>query len=188
MKGNKKEEQRSILRRLLKEKISLFNDDYMLKSSIHICEFIQNFIELKDGVKDIFVYNSYENEVKTDGIISFLLDGGYNVYLPIVRGSDMYAVKINKDTKYITGAYGISEPVGEIYDGGFDIAITPMLAFDKDKNRMGKGKGYYDRFFALNSVKLRLGVAFSRQRVESVYPMEHDVPMDVIITEEGICE
>ena len=67
------------------------------------------------------------------------------------------------------------------------MAVTPMLAFDKDKNRMGKGKGYYDRFFASHNVKIKVGLAFSAQKAVSVYPESHDVPMDVIITEEGIC-
>jgi len=189
MKDNAKEENdRSLLRRRMKETLSSLGKEYISGSSIHICEFLKKYIRSKDGVKDVFIYNSYGSEVKTDKIILFLSDGGFNVYLPIVRGDDMYAVAVNKDTKYVIGDYGISEPLGEAYTGGFDMAVTPMLAFDKDKNRMGKGKGYYDRFFASHDVKIKVGLAFSAQETVSVYPESHDVPMDVIITEEGICE
>ena len=137
----------------------------------------------------VFVYNSYGNEVVTRDIISKLLDTNVRVYLPVVRGDIMETMRITHDTQYVIGAYGIEEPVGDKYDGDFDLSITPLLAYDRQLNRMGKGKGYYDRFFSCHNVELIVGLAFSCQEFESVFPEAHDIKMNAIINEgEVICE
>jgi len=67
--------------------------------------------------------------------------------------------------------------------GPFDLVIVPLLGFDDDGNRLGRGKGWYDRFLALQPKALKVGVAFETQRVESIPVEVHDVALDVVCTE-----
>ena len=72
-----------------------------------------------------------------------------------------------------------------------DIIIVPILAFDKDKFRLGYGKGYYDRYLnkyiKLHKDIMTVGVAFSFQKHNKLPINKNDVKMDFILTEKGIC-
>ena len=73
-----------------------------------------------------------------------------------------------------------------------DIIIVPMLAFDKQKFRLGYGKGYYDRYLKkyIKQYKkntMTVGVAFSSQKHNKLPINKNDVKMDFILTEKGIC-
>lgn len=74
-------------------------------------------------------------------------------------------------------------PLAEVVDP--DLIITPLLAFDDFGGRLGQGGGYYDRTFAARPDAIRIGFAFSGQRVERL-PMErHDVRLHGVLTEVG---
>jgi len=72
-----------------------------------------------------------------------------------------------------------------------DIIIVPILAFDKEKFRLGYGKGYYDRYLKkyIKQYKdtITVGVAFSFQKHNKLPINKNDVKMDFILTEKGIC-
>lgn len=140
------------------------------------------------NAKSIFVYLSFENEVNTAAIVSDALMKGKAVYVPAVEGKNMYAVKINAETEYKNDCFGIRTPLnGEPYDGEIDVALVPLVGFDRMKHRLGRGRGYYDRYlFGKNIVKIAL--AFSAQEIEKAETDEKDVLMDYIVTEEEICE
>ena len=71
----------------------------------------------------------------------------------------------------------------------FDLIIVPCLGFDKNLHRLGLGAGFYDRFLADQTNTLKIGLCFAAGFVKSSLPREpHDVPLDKIITEEGIME
>ena len=86
--------------------------------------------------------------------------------------------------------YGMLEPI-KAETKIPDIIIVPLLAFDKDKYRLGYGKGYYDRY--LNKYikqyedTITVGVAFSFQKHNKLPINKNDVKMDFILTEKGIC-
>ena len=90
-------------------------------------------------------------------------------------------LKINK--------YGILEPV-KSRQYVPDIMLVPMLSFDKDKYRLGYGKGYYDRYLNKNLKKfkkiLTIGVAFSFQKYHKLPINNKDVKLNYILTEKGI--
>jgi 5-formyltetrahydrofolate cyclo-ligase len=65
----------------------------------------------------------------------------------------------------------------------YDLVIVPVLAYDDEFNRLGRGAGWYDRFLATQPDTQTIGLAFSCQRVESIPIEEFDVPMDEVITE-----
>ncbi len=87
--------------------------------------------------------------------------------------------------------YGIGEPVGpqgKLLKGvDLDLVVVPTVAFTQDAHRIGMGGGYYDRAFGQQSHRsvCLVGVAFDCQEAE-FKPQEHDVTMDVIVTESAI--
>ncbi|MDE5618013.1 MAG: 5-formyltetrahydrofolate cyclo-ligase [Clostridia bacterium] len=145
----------------------------------------------KENCGAVCIYNALPQEAATRSIIDYALDKGIKVYLPVVRGDDMYLVRASEDTRYVNGAYGISEPEGEELAPEqlkIDIVFTPMLAFTDAMGRIGKGKGYYDRFFLRCNGAKRIGIAYSIQYVQGVDMQAHDVRMQKIITEKGISD
>ena len=67
-----------------------------------------------------------------------------------------------------------------------DLIVVPLLAFDKSKNRLGYGKGYYDKFLSKNKDILTIGVAFSFQKSKKIKTSKLDIKMNNILTEKGI--
>lgn len=135
----------------------------------------------------ICIYNSLPSEADTKALIEYYRSK-CDVYLPVVEGEDMLLVKVGKDSKFSIGAFGISEPIGERLlpkSVNPDVTVTPLLGVDKKLNRLGKGKGYYDRYFASVDT-LKVGLAFNEQVLERIDTDEWDCPLDVLITPKGI--
>jgi len=88
-----------------------------------------------------------------------------------------------------TNIYGLLEPAIKTNSLIPDIILVPLLAFDKNKNRLGYGKGFYDRFLTkfLNRRKIiTIGVAFSFQKYNKVPTSSGDVRLDYILTDKGL--
>ena len=171
-------------RKFVKEKLALLDNKDML--SRIICSKVK---ALKLDCKSILLYKALSTEVNVDELIQYYLDK-CEVYLPKVKGDDIVLIQVNKDTIYESGAFGIKEPVGlEINPGDvkIDICITPLLAFDESLNRLGKGKGYYDRFFSKCECK-KIAVAFEVQKLDLIDAEAHDKKLDLVVTEERIYE
>ncbi len=115
---------------------------------------------------------------------------------PIVEGEDMRFGYVRRDTndgspQTTVGPYGLQEPDGSPVElERVGLVLVPLLAFDSEGNRLGSGKGFFDRFFAENPVlKQRaviIGVAFEAQRVRDVPTESHDYRLDAVVTEAGI--
>ena len=139
------------------------------------------------SAKTIMLYHSLPDEVDTHTIVDSLLMSGKTILLPRVTGEGtMELHRYNGPKDMQVGAYGIMEPTGEVYTdySNIDLAVVPGVAFDHDGNRMGRGKGYYDRFLPLIPDKEKIGVCFPFQMITSIPAEEHDIRMDEIITSE----
>lgn len=148
-----------------------------------------NFMELKE-YKSYFIYNSIKSEVDTKKIINYLLDKKKDVYLPVCEDKNMYLVKIDKDTVYKNGPFNILEPIGQKVDinsACIDVCVTPLLAYDKNLNRLGKGGGFYDRFFE-KAHCLKVGLAYSAQYIDIIDVDKWDIKLDILINEKGLYE
>ena len=146
-----------------------------------------NLLSLGLEVKSVCIYNALDSEVSTETLIEYFIRNA-TVYLPVVRGEDMLLVQVNKDTEYEIGDYGISEPKGRELSPEqvkIDLCITPMLAGDKELNRLGKGKGYYDRFFDKCEC-VKVGLCFDCQMVDKIDAEPWDKKMDYIVTDKEI--
>lgn len=133
-------------------------------------------------------------EVPTHGFIQEMLATGKRVALPYCKNNcvDLGMGEIIDFVHDVAcGRYGIPEPVMRLRDavspGDLDLVICPGVAFDVYGGRLGRGKGYYDRFLAAIQGRIPLwGCAFSCQIYHGRLPIDHcDVPMDRIVTEDG---
>lgn len=113
---------------------------------------------------------------------------GREVALPRVEGGEMRMFFARGPEELVRGAFGVMEPPGGANAAsptGFDLILVPGLAFDRSGGRLGRGRGYYDRFLAAAS-GLKAGVCFDDQLVGDVPREAHDVAMDVLVTPSGI--
>ncbi|MDE5755562.1 MAG: 5-formyltetrahydrofolate cyclo-ligase [Clostridia bacterium] len=154
------------------------------RQSEQVARLLQNVV-LPSG--SICIYNSLPSEVDTKQIIEYFCQRR-EVYLPVVDGEDMLLVKVDKDTQYQVANWGIYEPIGKRYlpsEIRPAVTVTPLLGVDEKLNRLGKGKGYYDRYFqSLDTFKV--GLAFEEQVVDKVICDPWDKPLDMLITSKGI--
>ena len=141
--------------------------------------------EFKDAETVLF-YISYDGEVFTHDMI---LESFYkkNIIVPISNPSDssLTLSHLKSWEELSIGSYDILEPrvekIRKISIDDIDLIIVPGVAFDTKGNRMGHGKGYYDRLLKNAKVPI-VALAFEFQIVENVPTDEHDKPVDIIIT------
>ena len=129
----------------------------------------------------ILIYWATSDELPTQDIIARWCREK-QMLLPAIEGNKLVLKRYLPDGKLIQKNLGIWEPdMSEKYEGKVDMVIVPGVAFDKRKNRLGRGKGYYDRFFR-KQLPVKIGVGFDCQLVPRVPILKHDIPMDKIVT------
>ena len=136
------------------------------------------------SAQTVLLYCSLPDEVDTRLVLSRLVRMGKHVLLPaVVDGMQMELRSYGSEAALREGAYHIWEPVGERFldYGRIDVAVVPGMAFDADGHRLGRGKGYYDRFLPLCSRAWRIGLCFDFQLLPHVPADGHDVCMDEVI-------
>jgi len=150
------------------------------KNADTVFQKIESFPEFQKA-KTILIYWSTPGELPTKLIIEKWCSAK-EILLPSVQGDDIKIKRYSSENKMKQGNAGIWEPEpADNYMGSIDLVIVPGIAFDRRKNRLGRGKGYYDRFL-LNSKAIRWGVGFDFQLFNSVPCSSNDIPMDKIIT------
>lgn len=147
---------------------------------------VDAFLSLDEykNAKCIMTYVSFNDEVDTFKIIDDAINKGKRVAVPKVLGDDMFASEINSLNDLEAGRFGILEPKSFKEISNIDICIVPGLAFDKKLNRLGYGKGYYDRFLAGLNV-LKIGLCYIDSVLDEIPVYETDIAMDLIVTEKG---
>ncbi|MDE5608634.1 MAG: 5-formyltetrahydrofolate cyclo-ligase [Muribaculaceae bacterium] len=131
---------------------------------------------------NILVYYSLPDELSTLEFID-RWHGRKHFFLPRVNGLDLDILPYER-TRLHLGAFRIEEPLGdETADiADIDLIIVPAVAFDPQGNRVGRGRGYYDRLLA-RAKSVTIGVGYDFQLFDSVETEPHDIPLDIVITE-----
>lgn len=176
-------DKRTIRKEILKLRNSLSEEMRAYYSSI-ISGKINKLPEY-NHFQDILIYASYQSEVITDDIINDALKKGKNVYLPRVEGEDMSFYMIGSRDELISGSYGIREPEPDENKRFYKeeaLMIMPLSVFDRQGNRLGYGKGFYDRFLSIHKGIYKIGIAYHIQEHEIV-PEKTDIKMDMIETD-----
>ncbi len=141
-------------------------------------------LDIYEKAKVIALYHSLNDEVDTRLLINESLKNKI-VLLPRIIDDKMVFIMVNNNTIYDKSNLGVIEPIGKEYDKDIDLIIVPGVAFDNNLNRLGFGKGYYDRYLIDKNIS-KIGLAFSEQIVDSVFHNELDIPMDMVITENKV--
>lgn len=146
------------------------------------------------GARTVLLYLSMDREARCDELITSALADGKAVYLPRVSAGDLAFYKADGlDGPWDRGPFGIREPIPEESalfrigePRGSLLAVVPGLAFDAAGGRLGRGKGYYDRFLAgLGGTALRIGFCIREQLADCVPMDASDCPMDALVCDSG---
>lgn len=137
----------------------------------------------------VAVYLPIGSEIDPRPLIGKLIEAGANLALPCVQedGSMVYRAYQRGDMLE-QRPFGLLEPNQGVPEVNPTLVLTPLLAFDRSGNRLGYGKGHYDRALTKLREEGRVfvcGLAFFGQEVESVPAESHDVPLDWVMTERG---
>ena len=137
----------------------------------------------------VLLYHSLNDEVDTHAFIQKWRTEK-RILLPVVVGDDLeLRIYTGPEDMSISGIYGIAEPTGEIFTdyAAIDFIVVPGVAFDAKGNRLGRGKGYYDRYLArFEGTSLHLyAVAYDFQIVDHIETEEHDISPHRIITSQN---
>jgi 5-formyltetrahydrofolate cyclo-ligase len=143
--------------------------------------------------KNITIAGYYPSNHEVD-IIKFLEEAykkNFKIALPVINSSSKMCFKswIFKDPLHVS-KFGTLEPKKSNKDVLPDLILVPLVAFDNQLNRIGYGKGYYDRSLKkINKIKkktISVGIAYSFQEFIKIPVNKHDVKLDYILTERGI--
>ena len=143
------------------------------------------------NVRTVMAYWPLADEVDIRPLIDQLVEQGRTVVLPKVTGDEtMELRRYTSSADLAEGAFHIMEPTGELFTDydAIDVVLVPGMAFDAAGHRLGRGKGYYDRFLTeflapdnSQPAPRLIGVCFPFQRVAIVPSEEHDVVMDEVV-------
>ncbi len=145
---------------------------------------VEQLPQFRDA-QTILLYWSMEDEVQTHDFVNRWYQQK-TLLLPCVDGDDLRLRQYTGPECLKEGEqFGIGEPTGpEFTDlNSVQMIIVPGVAFDRHNNRMGRGRGFYDRLLKSTPNAYKVGVAFNFQMVELVPTEEFDVPMNAVITE-----
>ena len=163
------------IRLLIKDNINNLNNRVFLDKLIN-----EKLISFLQSYNNIGLYLSKDDEVNLDQTIKYFKDTK-NIYVPKIIDDNIIFNKLDNNT--IKNKYNIDECINDITINitDLDIIIVPLRAYDKHYNRVGRGKGYYDKILKL--VKYKVGVGYSIQYINNINIEEHDIKLDYVITD-----
>ena len=180
------------------DKKQLIRKKYFLKRKKHYHEINESFFnpllkllkkEKKNKKYNISIYFPSSYELNVLRILNIEFFKRHNFLLPSIDEDLMHFYKWKKNKALILNKYGIPEPKKskKILP---NLILAPLLAFDEKKNRLGYGKGFYDKYLhKLKKIRKKIlivGVAFSFQKHHNLPVNKTDFRLDYIITEKGI--
>ena len=183
VRGKTKPELRRYVR-LLKQQ---FTAEELTEQSHLIINKVQAHPQLRVA-NTIFLYTSMPDEVNTHGLIQQLYDDGKRILLPVVVSPTEMELRLFRGWEAMEcSSFGIMEPTGNYFDDyeSIEFALIPGMAFDAECNRLGRGRGYYDRFLPLISRAYKLAVCFSFQFFAHIPTETTDLKVDEVLPGEA---
>ena len=176
---------KSELRRQMRQLKQQFTPEELSELSLDVIARLSPYLT---DAQTVLAYYSLPDEVCTHQLLEDLVAQGKTVLLPKVLTDDTMELRryIGPDS-LSEGAFHIMEPIGEPFTDytQIDLALIPGMAFDAQGRRLGRGRGYYDRFLSqfliLNSQLRTIGVCFDFQKVAEVPVGPHDVSVNMVL-------
>ena len=163
-------------------------------------EYLEKRKSLKNPLSDMIIYNkvirgisrfdkvlvyvSKDSEIDTISIIEYCLHNNIKVAVPKCVKNEIIFYYINSLDELSLSKFNILEPNNRRVVRGYkrSICITPGIVFDEKGNRIGYGKGYYDRFFAKYD-GCKIGITYKDLLIKKLPHETYDIPVDYIITD-----
>ncbi|MDO3424913.1 5-formyltetrahydrofolate cyclo-ligase [Chryseobacterium sp. APV1] len=176
-------------KKYMQKRKALSIDEALLLSEKIFKNFIEYFKPSQNQKIHIFIPIEKFREVNTQIFVSYFLSRKIRVFVPKIVDTRLISVEIFADSKFELNNWGISEPVSDEDSGilDFDFVITPLLYCDRQGNRVGYGKGFYDGFFETLSEKTKkIGVNYfnPEENIDDVW--ENDIPLDYLVTPDAV--
>jgi len=175
--------------RLIEERVRI-PPEVKRRSDRKIRTFLEEaVVELEGAV--VSVYWPFRGEPDVRPFMDTVVSRGGRLALPVVveRARPLAFRSWAPDEPLEDGVWGIPVPPPRAELLTPDIIIVPVVGYDEACYRLGYGGGYYDRTLAAFRAKPRfLGVGYALSRLATIHPQPHDVPLDLVITEEGVTE
>lgn len=169
------------IRRNIKARKTLLSEEEKLSAAERVFNLLEQTADFMLADR-ILMYHSLPDELSTRAFIRKWA-GRKHFYLPRVNGVNLDILPYD-ESRLALGSFHIEEPTGndtsDISD--MEMIVVPAVAYDRAGNRVGRGKGYYDRLLAGSRAR-KVGVAYDFQLVDEIDVDPHDVRVDVVITE-----
>lgn len=170
----------------LRKEIAQEKRQYTSEELLQMSDEVFSVLEITGTFRDasiIFIYNAMPDEVSTQAFIE-KWKSEKQFYLPVVKDDRLVFRKLEDSTVFEKSKIGVNEPIGDdfINFAKVDMVIVPGMAFDRKCNRLGRGKGYYDRFLA-NIKAPKVGICFDFQLKDQIPADDRDIKMDMIVGE-----
>lgn len=182
LKGKKQveESEKAKIRRRIRNKKNILSDMEKAQGSSSVFEKLEMLPEFI-AAKSVLLYWSLPDELPTHAFIEKWCKKK-QMLLPMVKGEKMLIKPFTSTDELRKSDLGIWEPEAQKeYFKQIDVVIVPGTAFDKNKNRLGRGKGYYDKYFNGKNIT-KIGICYDFQLLENIPVEPFDVRMDKIIT------
>ena len=187
-------EKKKALRKIIKVRVSAISPEERRKREEILHNNLFSMPEFL-AAESVMLFANLPDEIDTFSLIDKCIAMGKKVYLPVINGDDMTACEFNGE--YRVGRYDIKEPVDvrdsvtepvdvlltdrEKVPEHFDFILVPGVGFSPSGYRLGRGKGYYDKFLSKYSNLFTVGVCFREQFYLDIPTEPHDVPMQKVI-------
>lgn len=168
------------LRTYIKQLKKQHTKEQLAEQSSKILEKLEKNVTFIQSEK-VMLYSSLPDEVQTQEFLQKWCSKK-SIILPTVVGDDIVPVEMTADTDFVVGDFNILEPNAEPYRGDFDLIVVPGVAFDKKGNRLGRGRGYYDRFLCQHPAVPRIGICFDFQYLDEIPTEPNDIAMNSVIS------
>ena len=183
-------DQKSVLRAQMRAVRESIDAEDRKKHEDALCERLYNLPALRKA-HVIAVYQACGSEASLNDLVRAIrLDGGTTIAYPAIHGGgDMSMVRVERGEvpSFVANPLAVTNPGtlgGDVvYADEIDVLLIPGVAFDENRNRLGQGGGYYDRYLEfVGEDCLVIGIAFDEQIVDSVPVNEQDRKVDYIVT------
>jgi 5-formyltetrahydrofolate cyclo-ligase len=163
-------------------------------AALRVARLIEGARWLRPG-RRIGLYLAMPDELDTAPLIARARKRGCHIAVPRITSTRHNRMRFEDLAGALhRGAFGISEPAAGAPRQAreLDVVFLPLVGFDRQGNRIGMGRGFYDRFFAHRARMRRwcrpllVGIAYDEQCVSALQPAAHDVPLDALVTQSTV--
>ena len=171
---------KKILRQEIKERVSSLSPNERKEREKRILEQLENNLFFRQA-KSVLLFWSLPDEIDTHLFVKKWARQK-QLFLPVIQDGKMYIKPYTDEKDMAEGSFKILEPQTLLFGdiNQIDVFVIPAVAFDKQNNRLGRGKGFYDKLLCLVSA-YKIGIAYPEQIVDVIPTEKHDIKMDIIL-------